>query len=133
METETGRDWERNGIGPSPRARAGYGRELGSGPLPGRGRSREKENVQVKEAQVVSENESIDDKVVDIVCKQLDVEKEKINPETSFINDLSADSLDIVELVMEFEEEFKIDIPEEQADKIRTVGDAVAYIKEHKS
>ncbi len=81
----------------------------------------------------MSENESIDDKVVDIVCKQLDVEKEKINPETSFINDLSADSLDIVELVMEFEEEFKIDIPEEQADKIRTVGDAVAYIKEHKS
>lgn len=81
----------------------------------------------------MSENENSGDRVVDIVCKQLDVERDKVTPETSFINDLGADSLDIVELMMEIEEEFKIDIPEEEAEKIRTVGDAIAYIQEHKS
>ena len=78
-----------------------------------------------------NENVSIEDKVVDIVASQLDVEKEKIKPETSFINDLGADSLDIVELVMEFEEAFDMSIPDEDAEKIRTVGDAINYIKEH--
>ena len=77
------------------------------------------------------ENENIADKVIGIVANQLDVEKEKIKPETSFINDLGADSLDIVELVMEFEEAFEMSIPDEDAEKIRTVGDAINYIKEH--
>ncbi len=77
------------------------------------------------------ENVSIEEKVIGIVASQLDVEKEKIKPETSFINDLGADSLDIVELVMEFEEAFDMSIPDEDAEKIRTVGDAIKYIKEH--
>jgi acyl carrier protein len=76
--------------------------------------------------------ENIEEKVYAIVADQLDVEKEKIKPETSFINDLGADSLDIVELVMEFEEAFDMSIPDEDAEKIRTVGDAIAYIKEHR-
>jgi acyl carrier protein len=78
-----------------------------------------------------NENLSTEDKVIGIVASQLDVEKEKIKPETSFINDLGADSLDIVELVMEFEEAFDMSIPDEDAEKIRTVGDAINYIKEH--
>jgi acyl carrier protein len=78
-----------------------------------------------------NENVSIEEKVVGIVASQLDVEKDKIKPETSFINDLGADSLDIVELVMEFEEAFDMSIPDEDAEKIRTVGDAINYIKEH--
>lgn len=77
------------------------------------------------------ENENIADKVIGIVASQLDVDKEKVKPETSFINDLGADSLDIVELVMEFEEAFEMSIPDEDAEKIRTVGDAINYIKEH--
>jgi acyl carrier protein len=81
--------------------------------------------------ELVAENENIADKVIGIVANQLDVEKEKIKPETSFINDLGADSLDIVELVMEFEEAFDMSIPDEDAEKIRTVGDAINYIKEH--
>ena len=79
----------------------------------------------------MAENETIEDRVIGIVANQLDVEKEKIKPETSFINDLGADSLDIVELVMEFEEAFDMSIPDEDAEKIRTVGDAINYIKEH--
>ena len=78
----------------------------------------------------MTENE-IADKVVTIVSSQLDAEKDKVKPETSFINDLGADSLDIVELVMEFEEAFDMSIPDEDAEKIRTVGDAINYIKEH--
>ena len=57
--------------------------------------------------------------------------KEKVTEETSFINDLGADSLDTVELVMEFEDEFDLNIPDEDAEKIQTVGDAVKYIEEH--
>ena len=76
--------------------------------------------------------EDIAIKVTGIVSSQLDVEKEKVKPETSFINDLGADSLDIVELVMEFEEAFDMSIPDEDAEKIRTVGDAIEYIKEHR-
>ena len=68
-------------------------------------------------------------KVKDIIEKELGVEREKLTPEASFIEDLGADSLDIVELVMEFEKEFNIDIPDEDAEKIRTVGDSVSYIE----
>ena len=68
------------------------------------------------------------DKVRDIIEKELGVEREKLTDNASFIDDLGADSLDIVELVMEFEKEFNIDIPDEDAEKLRTVGEAIAYL-----
>ena len=71
----------------------------------------------------------IEEKVINIICEQLGIPKEKVKPETHFINDLGADSLDTVELVMEFEDEFDITIPDEAAEKIATVGDAIEYIK----
>jgi acyl carrier protein len=67
-------------------------------------------------------------KVKDIIEKELGVEREKLTADASFIEDLGADSLDIVELVMEFEKEFNIDIPDEDAEKLRTVGDAMKYL-----
>ncbi|MBI5365632.1 MAG: acyl carrier protein [Planctomycetes bacterium] len=73
--------------------------------------------------------QEISEKVTDIVCKQLGVAKDKVKPETSFINDLGADSLDTVELVMEIEDAFELSIPEEDADKIQTVGHAIKYIE----
>jgi len=76
----------------------------------------------------VSKADNIQERVHTIVCKQLTTSPDKITPETSFINDLGADSLDTVELVMEFEDEFEISIPDEDAEKIQTVGDAVKYI-----
>jgi acyl carrier protein len=72
---------------------------------------------------------SVQERVIDIVAEQLGVDKEKITPETSFVNDLGADSLDTVELVMELEEEFDITIPDDAAEKIQTVGQAVQYIE----
>ena len=69
-------------------------------------------------------------KVKDIIEKELGVEREKLTADASFIEDLGADSLDIVELVMEFEKEFNIDIPDEDAEKMRTVGDAMNYLRE---
>ena len=72
---------------------------------------------------------SVEERVIDIVADQLGVEKEKITPSSNFVNDLGADSLDTVELVMELEEEFDIDIPEESADKIQTVGEAIEHIE----
>ncbi len=71
---------------------------------------------------------SVENRVVEIVCEHLAVEKEKVKRETRFVEDIGADSLDIVELVMELEEEFDISIPDEQAEKIKTVGEAVDYI-----
>jgi acyl carrier protein len=68
------------------------------------------------------------DKVRDIIEKELGVEREKLTDNASFIEDLGADSLDIVELVMEFEKEFNIDIPDEDAEKLRTVGEAISYL-----
>ena len=76
--------------------------------------------------------ESIEDKVKEIICEQLGVGAEEVTPEASFIEDLGADSLDIVELVMALEEGYGIEISDEDAEKIRTVNDVVAYIKEHK-
>lgn len=72
---------------------------------------------------------SVQDRVVDIVAEQLGVDKEKVTPETSFVNDLGADSLDTVELVMELEEEFDISIPDDAAEKIQTVGQAIEFIE----
>jgi acyl carrier protein len=69
------------------------------------------------------------ERVTEIVADQLGVDKEKITADTSFVNDLGADSLDTVELVMELEEEFDINIPDDAAEKIQTVGQAVQYIE----
>jgi acyl carrier protein len=68
-------------------------------------------------------------KVVDIVCDQLSVNKDDVNPESSFVEDLGADSLDTVELVMAFEEEFELEIPDDEAEKITTIQSAVEWIK----
>lgn len=76
---------------------------------------------------------SVQERVIDIVAEQLGVDKEKVTPETSFVNDLGADSLDTVELVMELEEEFDITIPDDAAEKIQTVGQAVQYIETSQS
>lgn len=73
---------------------------------------------------------SIQEKVIGIVSEQLSVPKDDITAESSFQDDLKADSLDLVELVMEFEDEFGITIPDDDYEKIRTVGDAVKYIEE---
>lgn len=73
----------------------------------------------------------IESKVKKIVSEQMGVAEAEISRETSFVNDLNADSLDTVELVMEFEEEFELNIPDEQAEKIQTVGQAIDYIKEY--
>lgn len=74
---------------------------------------------------------SVMERVCDIVSEQLGVDKDKIAAETSFVNDLGADSLDLVELVMEFEEEFNVSIPDDVTDKIQTVGQAVKFIEEN--
>ena len=73
----------------------------------------------------------IADTVKAIIVDKLSVDEAEVKPEASFANDLGADSLDTVELIMEFEKEFKISIPDDQAEKISTVGDAIAYIEEH--
>lgn len=75
-------------------------------------------------------NADIESKVKQAVVDKLGVEESKVTPEASFINDLGADSLDTVELVMKFEEEFDIKIPDEDAEKIQKVGDAIKYISE---
>jgi acyl carrier protein len=73
-------------------------------------------------------NPSIEERVIKIVCDQMGTTPDKVTKDTSFINDLGADSLDTVELVMEFEDEFEISIPDEDAEKIQTVGNAIQYI-----
>jgi acyl carrier protein len=73
---------------------------------------------------------SVKERVIDIVAEQLGVNKDQVSPETSFVNDLGADSLDTVELVMELEEEFDINIPDDAAEKIQTVGQAIKFIEE---
>ena len=71
---------------------------------------------------------NVEEKVKDIIAEELGVEREKLTPEASFMEDLGADSLDTVELVMAFEKEFDIDIPDGEAEKLRTVGDALKYL-----
>jgi len=73
----------------------------------------------------------VEQKVKDIIINELGVEAEKVTPEASFVEDLGADSLDTVELVMTFEEEFGMEIPDEEAEKLQTVRDAVNYIQQH--
>jgi len=79
----------------------------------------------------VAGKEAIFEKVKAIIVEQLGVEEDEVTPEASFIDDLGADSLDLVELIMAMEEEFGTEIPDEDAEKIVTVGDAVEYIREH--
>jgi len=74
---------------------------------------------------------SLNEKVTNIIVDKLSVEESRIVPEASFLDDLGADSLDTVELIMEFEEEFDLEIPDEDAEKITTVGAALEYINNH--
>jgi acyl carrier protein len=75
--------------------------------------------------------DNADAKVKEIIINELGVDPEKVTADASFVEDLGADSLDTVELVMAFEEEFGVDIPDEDAEQMRTVGDAIKYLKEH--
>ena len=77
------------------------------------------------------EKAQIEEKVIDIISNKLGLPKEEVTPAASFTMDLGADSLDTVELIMEFEKEFGLSIPDDEAEKITTVGDAVAYIEAH--
>ena len=74
--------------------------------------------------------DNVESKVKEIIVNELGVEPEKVTPEASFVEDLGADSLDTVELVMAFEEEFGMEIPDEEAEQLQTVGDAIRYISE---
>ena len=80
---------------------------------------------------VATTQQEISEKVTSIVAEQLSVDKSEISNETSFVNDLGADSLDTVELVMELEDEFDMNIPDEEAEKLQTVGAAIDYIMKH--
>ncbi len=77
--------------------------------------------------------ENTEAKVKEIIVNELGVEAEKVTPQASFVEDLGADSLDTVELVMAFEEEFGMEIPDEDAEQLQTVGDAIRYIEEHQA
>ena len=74
----------------------------------------------------------IEEKVCQIVSEQMGIDKSELARDTSFVDDLNADSLDTVELVMEFEDEFEMSIPDEEAEKIRTIGQTIDYIVEHR-
>lgn len=74
-------------------------------------------------------DKSIEDRVKDIIVDQLGVNADQVNPEAKFIEDLGADSLDTVELVMAFEEEFEIEVPDEEAEKLQSVGDVIKYVE----
>ena len=76
---------------------------------------------------------AVSEKITEIIVEQLGVKPEEVVPEASFVDDLGADSLDTVELVMALEEEFGVEIPDEDAEKIQTVGDAIRYIDEKSS
>ncbi|MBR4592758.1 MAG: acyl carrier protein [Elusimicrobiaceae bacterium] len=75
--------------------------------------------------------ENVQERVKNIIVEQLGVEADQVKPEAQFVNDLGADSLDTVELIMALEEEFDIEIPDEKAEKIKTVGEAVDYIQQN--
>jgi len=79
----------------------------------------------------VADAESIEQRIRPLIAEQLGVEENKVTRSASFVDDLNADSLDLVEMVMSLEEEFKIEIPDEDVERIHTVGDAVDYIMEH--
>ena len=74
---------------------------------------------------------SAEERLKKIIAKELSVNEDEVTPDASFIDDLNADSLDLVELIMAIEEEFNVKISDEEADKIKTVGDAMEYLREH--
>ena len=76
---------------------------------------------------------AVADKVKGIIVEQLGVDEEEVTPDASFVDDLGADSLDTVELVMAFEEEFSLEIPDEEAERIQTIQDAISYVEERTS
>jgi acyl carrier protein len=84
----------------------------------------------LKELEFFMAEKSIEEKVKDIIVEQLGVNPEQVTPQAKFIEDLGADSLDTVELVMAFEEEFNVEVPDEEAEKLQTVGDVVKYIED---
>lgn len=75
--------------------------------------------------------ENVQERVKNIIVEQLGVEADQVKPEAQFVNDLGADSLDTVELIMALEEEFDVEIPDEKAEKIKTVGEAIEYIEQN--
>ena len=79
----------------------------------------------------MAEKKSIEERVKEMIVEQLGVNPEQVTPKAKFIEDLGADSLDTVELVMAFEEEFNVEVPDEEAEKLQRVGDVVRYIEEH--
>lgn len=74
---------------------------------------------------------SVEERVISIVVEQLGLERDKVHPDSKFVDDLGADSLDTVELVMALEEEFETEIPDEEAEKITTLREAIVYVEEH--
>jgi acyl carrier protein len=87
-------------------------------------------DLRQRDTPIEDDMSNVEEKVKDIIVEELGVEREKLTSEASFMEDLGADSLDTVELVMAFEKEFDIDIPDEDAEKLRTVGDAMNYLHE---
>jgi acyl carrier protein len=110
----------------NPEGGAGTGRSRETQPRSNENSDSVKEDTQVSIEEI--DVQAIENKVIEIISEQMGVDKSEITRETSFINDLNADSLDTVELVMEFEDEFDMSIPDEEAEKIQTVGAAVDYI-----
>jgi acyl carrier protein len=106
---------------------AGRALQPGAPVLAGRSSAQSQENVPAKRREWMN----IEEKVKGIIVEQLGVDEEEVTPTASFVDDLGADSLDQVELVMAFEEEFKLEINDEDAEKIKTVNDAVTYITSH--
>ncbi len=84
--------------------------------------------MQLREAQVVPSVQEVQDKVFQIVSEQMSVDVSELSRETSFVNDLNADSLDTVELVMELEDEFDMTIPDDEAEKLKTIGEAIDFV-----
>lgn len=78
-------------------------------------------------------SDNIESQVIDVIVEQLGVDREKVTPDAKFIDDLGADSLDTVELVMTFEEKFSVEVPDEDAETLKSVADVVKYIEEHKA
>ena len=78
-------------------------------------------------------SDNIESQVIDVIVEQLGVDREKVTPDAKFIEDLGADSLDTVELVMTFEEKFSVEVPDEDAEKLKSVADVVSYIESHKA